>query len=520
MPLKINSLIITILAVFLCSCGQQEAAQNAAANSEAANGEAKKSAAAVSRAPEATLDAHSRYLDDLFADALTGLEQVAATPAAQSGDWNGIKVQLAKLEQSRPGTYFYVLPDGNYYSLALDYTNLNLRDRGYFQGLFAGTPVKGFPIYSRSSGKKSALVAAPVLVDGKVTGAIGASVYLDDLHTDLNRTFALPPDYTWFVVDAEGNTMLDRDSDFIFMNTLSQGGRSLQEAVLQALETEVGSLQYESGGVRQAWYQKLPNMNWWMFMAKVEQDTQLTPQLTLSLERFVPELQAALNQIDVSMAGKVRSHIFNPQNENEIRTLLGSILEENANLINVAFIDPRGVLRLIEPSDYRNFEKADISKQPQVAAMQREPRPLFSKAFNSVEGFLAVDITYPVHDVRQKFAGSVSALIRPARLIEPLLKKTSIPEDYELWVMQPDGMIVYDRDVDEIGRLLFSNALYADYESLLKLGKNIAASPSGEGSYLFVTQGAADKVIKKAVWQSVRLHENEWRVILTYKPYE
>ena len=505
MLLKINRLMLIAFALFLFACSQEDAAQ---------------SEPAATSAPEASLDTHSRYLDDLFADALTELEQVAAKPAAQAGDWAGIKEQLAKLEAARPGTYFYVLPDGNYYSLALDYTNLNLSDRGYFQGLFAGKPVKGFPIYSRSSGKKSALVAAPVMVDGKVAGAIGASIYLDDLHTALNRTFALPPDYTWFVVDAEGNTMLDRDSDFIFMNALSQGGPSLQEGVLQALETESGSLQYESGGVRHAWYQKLPNMNWWLFMAKVEADAQIAPQLTLSLERFVPELQAALDRIDVSMAGKVKQHVFNPQNEGGIRALLTSILEENANLINVAFIDRRGFLRQIEPSDYRNFEDANIRSQPQVASMLSKPQPMFSKAFNSVEGFLAVDIAYPVRDAKQEFAGSVSALIRPALLIEPLLKKTSIPEDYELWVMQPDGMIVYDRDEDEVGRMLFSDALYADYESLLKLGKNIAASPSGEGSYLFLAQGAADKVIKKAVWQTVRLHGNEWRVILTYKPYE
>jgi len=505
MLLKINRLMLIAFALFLFACSQEDAAQ---------------SEPAATSAPEASLDTHSRYLDDLFADALTELEQVAAKPAAQAGDWAGIKEQLAKLEAARPGTYFYVLPDGNYYSLALDYTNLNLSDRGYFQGLFAGKPVKGFPIYSRSSGKKSALVAAPVMVNGKVTGAIGASIYLDDLHTALNRTFALPSDYTWFVVDAEGNTMLDRDSDFIFMNTLSQGGPSLQEGVSQALETENGSLQYESGGVRHAWYQKLPNMNWWLFMAKVEPDTQIAPQLTLSLERFVPELQAALDRIDVSMAGKIKQHVFNPQNEGELRALLASILEENTNLINVAFVDRRGFLRQIEPSDYRNFENANIRNQLQVAAMLSEPRPLFSKAFNSVEGFLAVDIAHPVRNVEQEFAGSVSALIRPALLIEPLLKKTSIPEDYELWVMQPDGMIVYDRDEDEVGRMLFSDALYADYESLLNLGKSIVASPSGEGSYLFLAQGVADKVIKKAVWQTVRLHGNEWRVILTYKPYE
>lgn len=111
-------------------------------------------------------------------------------------------------------------------------------------------------------------------------------------------------------------------------------------------------------------------------------------------------------------------------------------------------------------------------------------------------------------------------MIRPELLIAPLLKQSSVPADYELWIMQPDGLIIYDRDQDEIGRRLFSDPLYADHRNLLELGKTIAASPTGEGSYIFLAPGHQEKVIKKATWQTVALHGRQWRVVLAHRPYE
>jgi len=111
-------------------------------------------------------------------------------------------------------------------------------------------------------------------------------------------------------------------------------------------------------------------------------------------------------------------------------------------------------------------------------------------------------------------------LIRPELMIDSLLKKNTIPDDYELWMMQSDGMIIYDQDKEELGKMLFSDPIYAGYESLLKLGKKIAAAPAGKGSYIFFAPEHKEKVIKNAVWQTVRLHNREWRVVLAYRPYE
>jgi len=471
--------------------------------------------------PKTTLNAAANYLDTLMMNTLASLELIASTPEAQNGDWKGIQRYLKQLKALTPGVYFYVLPDGNYYSVTLDYTNLNLSNRGYFKSLFAGNPVMGFPIYSRSSGKKSALMAAPILTDGKVTGALGASVFLDELHHKLNREFALPDKFTWFVLNSEGMMMLDNDSDFIFINALKQGSESLHDAVSKALKMESGPVQYELDSLRHGYYQKLPHMEWWMFLAKIEGSKAMTPpQLKLSLDHFVPDLQSRLNSIDESLAALIEKSRVDVKKEGEIRRLLNALLDENSDIVEASFVDSKGVMRQVEPREYKNFENTDISSQEHVKTMLKKPAPLLSSGFTAVEHFTAVVISHPLYDSKKAFTGSINLLIRPELLVDSLLKKTTIPDDYELWIMQPDGMIIYDQDKGEIGRMLFSDPIYANYGNLLKLSKKIVSSPAGEGSYIYLAPESNEKAIKNAIWQSVRLHNREWRVVLAYRPYK
>ena len=471
--------------------------------------------------PETTINAAAHYVDGIFVNTLVSLELIAATPEAHVGDWNGIKRYLKQIEAALPGVYFFVLPDGNYYSVAQDYTRLNLSDRAYFRPLFSGNQVKGFPIYSRSSGRKSALMAVPIVVDKEVVGALGASIFLDDLYASLNRELALPPGYTWFILDSSGNTMLHKDGDYIFMNALTQGSKSLQEAVSKALKSESGEMQYVLGGARHAHYRKLPHMDWWMVLARIEgEEIQAPPLLNLSLDRFVQDLQKRLNQIDGSLAGQIEKRKPDVEKEAEIRKLLGAIMDENADVVGASNVDDKGVMRQVEPGDYRNFENADVSTRDHVIAILKARNPVFSGGFSSFEGFLAVELARPLFDDKRNFVGSISVLIRPELVIDPLLKASVTPPDYELWIMQADGMIIFDQDREEIGRMLFSDPMYAGYSSLLDLGKKIAAQPTGKGSYIFLAPGAKGKVIKNVVWQSVRLHGREWRVVLAYRPYE
>lgn len=452
------------------------------------------------------------YLDSLSMDVLTMLKIIADTPQAKKSDWIGIKGYLAEADRHVPGVYFYVLPDGNYYTLDRNFTNLNLKSRGYFKPLFAGVPVKGYEVYSRSSGKKSAVMAAPIVVEGKVAGAIGASMFLDDLHARLNADIGLPKDYTWFVVNSKGLVVLDSEEDFMFMNALTQGGDSLKEAITQSLKGDSGTIRYEIGGnVRHAVYRKLPSLDWWMILARKEG---VGTRLPISLETFVPKLQGELDAIDDKTRKLLSGTRSNWDRMAETRKTLAAALKESRLIFEAVYVDEKGRMRCIEPGDYVNFEGSDISSQAHVISMMKHHEPVFSSGFPAVEGFRAVVIAYPVYDRHHDFKGSLNILIRPELMLRSLLKEVKIPADYELWVMQPDGMIIYDDDPQEIGKNLFLDPAYSGYDSLLKLGRRIGEEARGQGDYVYKERGDGEKAVKSANWDTVSLYGRDWRVVL------
>lgn len=458
-------------------------------------------------------NATAHYLDTLLMDTLTLLQQVARSPESKSAEWEAIYPQLEAISDRLPGVYFFVLPDGNYYSVEKGLTNLNLSNRAYFESLFAGNDVLGFEIYSRSTGKKSALMATPIMIGDKTVGALGASVYLDDLHARINLDLKIPQDYTWFVVNNQGLTMLDQDQDFIFMNALTEGTESLTAAITMALQGEQGAIQYDLGNnLRRGVYSRLPSLDWRLILverglmdSKNKED--------ISLSTFSSELQQKLNDLDKQVSSTIRDTKLNWSKESDVRRLLGKVLEEELMIVDVAFVDVAGVIKYIEPAEYRNSETRDISGQSHVQLLRKKMSPIFSDGFESVEGHTAVSIAYPVFDGK-KLIGSVSLLINPAIMIDTILKETNIPPSHELCIMQRDGFIIYDLDEREIGKNLFQDPLFKEYESLLKLGTEMAAKNSGNGEYVFQSAGHQQKVLKRSSWTTIKLYNQEWRVLM------
>jgi len=463
------------------------------------------------------LDSACKYLDAVGTETLNDLRNLAMGSEARSGKWEIIKPGLAKLGEKRPGVWFYVLPDGNYFSVDRDYTNLNLSDRGYFQSLFAGKEVQGYPVHSRSTGRKSLVFAVPILLEDKTAAALGASIFLDELHAAFSRDISFPEGYTWFVVDVEGNTLLDREPEYMLMNAITQGGESLAGAIRKVVQNQSGSISYDLAGIpREGVFQKLPSLNWWMIIVKREvSDMQIPEKLELSLKQFVAELQTSLKDLDGVMIQILAGPNLTWDSEASIRRTLNECLDKLPYIVDAAFVDSRGVMLHIEPGEYKNFENTDISSQAHVKQMQQSKAPVFSSGFISAEGFPAMSIAYPVFDRQGQFFGAVSLLLQPELLVSSLLKKSRIPDDYELWIMQTDGMIVYDQDAEERGKMLFSDPLYASYASLLELGRKISSFPQGEDHYVFKLAGSDEDVVKTATWDTVKLHGNEWRVVLT-----
>lgn len=156
--------------------------------------------------------------DNHFSSYANELEVLAMTQEVQSGNWEGMKGLLDKAEKTQvPGITWFVLPDGSYYTVALNKTDKNLTDRAYFPGLMSGNRVLGDLVLSKATGKKSLIAASPVMRDGVVIGGIGASIFLDDVSKTLVKELDLPDNMVFYATTATGEVVLHSDSALIIL---------------------------------------------------------------------------------------------------------------------------------------------------------------------------------------------------------------------------------------------------------------------------------------------------------------
>lgn len=204
-------------------------------------------------------------------------------------------------------------------------------------------------------------------------------------------------------------------------------------------------------------------------------------------------------------------------NEIEMRKLLQqNVSDSKPYVIDSAFIDSKGIMKIIEPDQYRNYEGADISKQEAVIAMIKTKKPRMGNLFLSVEGIKSVDIEQPVFSKEKLFIGSVSILIKPDELIRSVAAPIEKDLAVKCWVMQKDGVILYETDPKQIKLNLLTDPLYKDYPELIALGKKMIKNNEGEGFYNFQAQGTKNIVKKKAVWKTIHFLNNDW-IVVAYK---
>ncbi len=189
-------------------------------------------------------------VDQVFSDELSRLENIALDQEVQSGNWQLIKASLISNEEERTeALYWYSLPDGSYYTSEKDKVEANLSDRGYFPDLLMGKAVVGFPITGKTSGRKSVVVAVPVMKDGEVTGILGTSFFLDDIWDILKQKIGMPETYDFYAIHPMGITMFDLETkDNLLDNILEQSSETLVEAVKTMIASKEGIVKYEWDG--------------------------------------------------------------------------------------------------------------------------------------------------------------------------------------------------------------------------------------------------------------------------------
>ncbi|MBP7764189.1 MAG: cache domain-containing protein [Syntrophaceae bacterium] len=182
-------------------------------------------------------------------------------------------------------------------------------------------------------------------------------------------------------------------------------------------------------------------------------------------------LSAELNRLDDGLGRAAKKLGKAGLTGPEAREALSALCSKFSYAVDCAAVDLQGTMVTLEPAPFRRFEGKNIAGQEQVKRILKTGQPVLSGVFRAVEGFPAIDAEYPVAKPDGKRLGSVSLLFKPEKLLGGVLDGLFAGTPVNIWVMDKQGMILYDVDKSQIGLNLFSDPLYRPYDSLLKLGR-------------------------------------------------
>lgn len=226
-----------------------------------------------------------------------------------------------------------------------------------------------------------------------------------------------------------------------------------------------------------------------------------TINVLADLERDLRRTAAALARIDLRGSNA--------------RSLVRELGEAYPFIVDCATVDERGVLLVVEPAMFSSSEGADVAAQEHIKRLRETKRPVVSALFRAVECVNACVIAYPIVTKDGVFRGAVSLLIRPEALFSRITAPRVAGVPVDVWVMQTDGVILYDPDREEVGRTLTADPVYEPFPELVAAARTIAGAPNGAVTFSFRSPSMKTAAQLEAQWETVDALGTSWRVVLT-----
>ncbi len=235
-------------------------------------------------------------------------------------------------------------------------------------------------------------------------------------------------------------------------------------------------------------------------------------ELPAELVTAKTNLTAEFNLLNQSIGTAVVNILSIYPDTVKIRSKIKELVNESDFVIEFSWVTPAGIMLIVEPSIYYGSQGIDISDQDHIIKCFETKLPVLSKQFFAVEGFYATVVIHPVVKNNAPL-GAVDALFYPEQLLEIVLKPIFEGKDFEMWVMEEGGRILYDQDAAEIGRDLFTDPLYAGFPELLEAGRKIDAEDNGTTTYSFYKAGTTQTVTKLTYWDTYEIYGTQWKLV-------
>lgn len=227
------------------------------------------------------------------------------------------------------------------------------------------------------------------------------------------------------------------------------------------------------------------------------------------------EIHRALTRIDDAVEAAATTIAETGGAGAEAQEALDYLVSVHPAIASAHVTDGAGGVLAIAPRTYQATVGAGLGDAPDLRQVLREGRPVLSPVSRSPHGPYAVALRRPVPGAGEGVAGSVGVLLRYAALLELILQPIYGTSPFDAFVLQLDGLVLFDRDPNERGRNVFEDDFYRTFPEFVALAREIVANPEGRGTARFLTTGHHSIRPQSFVWTTVSLHDTAWRVVLS-----
>jgi serine/threonine-protein kinase len=194
--------------------------------------------------------------------------------------------------------------------------------------------------------------------------------------------------------------------------------------------------------------------------------------------------------------------------------LLDSLLQRYPRGESFATTRAPGTIVAVAPAKYRQALGADTSQLEHNRMTLERGVPILSRIYQAPEGFAAVTMVVPIKQGKT-IPGFISMRIRPVDFLGGLLAEDTQTKKRTVWVVQDDGLLLYDTDPQEVGLNLFREERFNQIPELRQLAAEIADQDAGVGYYQSQSAGQSEPSRQIAAWVSLRPAENRgWKVVV------
>jgi hypothetical protein len=234
----------------------------------------------------------------------------------------------------------------------------------------------------------------------------------------------------------------------------------------------------------------------------------------IALDHVKKELQASFNRMD-SLAAALSAEIAEYKADSAmVRNILMDGYGSVKGVYENCFITPEGTLKIIAPKDFHKVEGSDIRYQDHIIRINETKKPVLSSTFRAVEGFRAVALAYPILSDKNELLGITVLLIQPDAFLRDIVSREMSGVPADIWVMQKDGIILYDFDELEIGRNLFTDPSYSEYSESLRTTAGIMDENEGTAVFDFRSDSLDHPASNRIYWVTIQMSGMDWKIVL------